>query len=425
MSVQGDKVTQRKRKAPPRRTPAIIEERPRQPFMFGRGHDLTRQEREAIKERIALFGGIALAIVLAVLLGYGWLQDNVITPARVSAENNKPVAIVGSDTIRMGFFKRYEKFEQTQLTSQAQQIQQEITSLQPQAKKNAALLQQLQLQNSSIQQQLGSLAGNALTSLIDNETILQRSSSAGVPVTPKVANAAMTNLVHQAGGKQQMINYINQSGLTYNEFKDQIVAQAVSSKLQTKLAASVSHYQTKVRASHILIPTAKKSLAETVYHKVLAGANFAALARKYSIDTGSAKKGGDLGYFVHGAMVAPFDSAAFSMKVGQIRMVRSQYGWHIIKVTGRERARLTAQEYQQQQQAALQNWLTKEQAQLHVQHLVATANLPNPAGSTTLPSTSSQLPVPTSAPAPVQVPATHKAAKGGTTKTTKSKTSKP
>lgn len=393
--------------------------------MFGRGHNLTRQEREALKERIALFGGIALAIVLALILGYGWLQDNVITPGRVSAENNKPVAIVGKDTIRMGFFKRYEKFEQTQLNAQAQQIQQELTSLQAQPKKNAALIQQLQLQSSSVQQQLGSLSSNALTSLIDNDTILQRSAGAGVPITPKLVKTAMTNLEHQAGGRRQMINYINQSGLTYNEFKDQIVAQAASSKLQTKLAASVSHYQTKVRASHVLIPSNKKALAETIYHKALAGADFAALARKYSIDTGSAKKGGDLGYFTHGAMVAPFDKAAFSMKVGQIRLVKSQYGWHIIKVTGRERAKLTAQEYQQQQQAALQNWLTKEQAQLHVQHLVAPANLPNPAGATTLPSTSNQLPVATSVPAPVQAPVTHKSTGKSSNAKTKSKTGKP
>lgn len=422
MSVQGDKVTPRKRKAPPRRAPAIIEEREQKSFMFGRGHSLTRHEREAIKERIALFGGIVLAIVLAIILGYGWLQDNVITPGRLQAENNKPVAIIGNDTIRMGLFKRYEKFEQTQLTSQQQQITQQITTLQANPKKNAVSIQQLQAQDSAIQQQLGSLASNTLTTLVENDTILQRAASAGIPVTPKLVNSAMAALAQQAGGHQHMIDFINQSGLTYNEFKDQVVAGALRSKLQTKLAASVGHYQTKVRASHILIPTAKKPLAEQLLRQAQAGANFAALARKYSIDTGSAKKGGDLGYFAHGAMLAPFDKAAFAMKVGQIRLVQSQYGWHIIKVTGRKRARLTPAEYQQQQQTALQSWLSTQEAQLHLERLVAPANLPNPAGTqnplTNITQPQPQAPVP----APAQVPpaTTHK-----TGKTSKGSTHKP
>lgn len=413
MSVNGDKVTQRRRKAPPRRTPAIIEQRQREPFMLGRGHNLTRQEREAIKERIALFGGIALAIVLALILGYGWLQDNVITPSRIQAENNKPVAIVGKETIRMGLFKRYEKYEQSQLTSQQQQISQELTTLQANPKKNATLIQQLQVENSTLQQQLGSLSSNALTTLIENYTILQRSASAGVPVTAKLVNTTMANDVHQVGGRQHLIDFINQYGFTYNQFKDQAVADTLRTKLQTKLAASVSHYQTKVRASHILIPATKKPLAEKLYREALAGANFAALARKYSIDTGSAKNGGDLGYFAHGAMVAPFDKAAFSMKVGEIRLVRSQYGWHIIKVTGRERSRLTPTEYQQQQQSVLQNWLTAQEAQLHVERLVAASSLPNPASTQTALTNITQ---PTAAPVvvPTQAPAT------GTHKTTTS-----
>lgn len=422
MSVQGDKVTPRKRKAPPRRAPAIIEERERQPFMFGRGHNLTRHEREAIKERIALFGGIALAIVLAIILGYGWLQDNVITPARLQAENSKPVAIVGKDTIHMGLFKHYEKFEQTQLTAQQQQVAQQLSTLQANPKKNAASISQLQAQDSAIQQQLGSISSNALTALIQNDTMLQRSASAGVPVTPKLVNAAMTGFAQQEGGHQHMIDFINQSGLSYNEFKNQIiVANALQTKLQSKLAASVPHYQTKVRASHILVPTSKKALAVRLYHETLGGANFATLARKYSIDTASAKKGGDLGYFAHGAMVPAFDKAAFAMKVGQIRLIHSQYGWHIIKVTGREHARLTPTEYQQQQQTALQSWYGREEAQLHVERLVAPASLPNPAGAqnslTNITQTQPQAPAP--APAPAPVTGTHKT--GKTTKGTKNK----
>ena len=62
--------------------------------------------------------------------------------------------------------------------------------------------------------------------------------------------------------------------------------------------------------------------------------NFADLAKKYSQDTGSAGLGGDLGFFGKGAMVKPFEDAAFSMKVDEIRgPVESDFGYHIIKLT--------------------------------------------------------------------------------------------
>jgi hypothetical protein len=175
-----------------------------------------------------------------------------------------------------------------------------------------------------------------------------------------------------------------------------------------------------------LIPTKKKALAEKLYHEVLKGANFAELAKKYSTDPGSAKKGGDLGYFPHGQMVAPFDKAAFSMKVGQIRLVKSSYGWHIIKVTGRKPVRLTPTQYQQAQQSAFTQWLAKEQAQLHVQRFVSVNNLPTPvATSNPLSQTQVQPPVPAATavpPAVNSVPSTKpKSAPASKAKTSKKK----
>ena len=77
------------------------------------------------------------------------------------------------------------------------------------------------------------------------------------------------------------------------------------------------------------------SKAQDVLKEVRANpAKFAELAKKYSQDTGSAVQGGDLGYFAKGAMVKPFEDAAFSMKVDEIRgPVESQFGYHIIKLT--------------------------------------------------------------------------------------------
>jgi len=88
------------------------------------------------------------------------------------------------------------------------------------------------------------------------------------------------------------------------------------------------------RASHILVKTkdeAEKLLAEL---KKSPG-SFAELAKKYSQDTGSAANGGDLGWFGKGMMVKPFEDAAFAMKEGQLSgPVQSEFGYHIIKLTG-------------------------------------------------------------------------------------------
>jgi peptidyl-prolyl cis-trans isomerase C len=71
--------------------------------------------------------------------------------------------------------------------------------------------------------------------------------------------------------------------------------------------------------------------------KILAGADFSTLAKAESDDAGSGANGGDLNFFSHGQMVAPFDKAAFALPVGQIsEPVKSQFGYHLIIVDKHE-----------------------------------------------------------------------------------------
>ncbi|HOI50228.1 MAG TPA: peptidylprolyl isomerase, partial [Prolixibacteraceae bacterium] len=78
-----------------------------------------------------------------------------------------------------------------------------------------------------------------------------------------------------------------------------------------------------------------QSLADSLKTVIEKGGDFAALARQYSSDTGSAMNGGDLGWFGRGMMVKPFEEAAFSNKTGQITIANSQFGIHIIQTTRR------------------------------------------------------------------------------------------
>ena len=86
----------------------------------------------------------------------------------------------------------------------------------------------------------------------------------------------------------------------------------------------------KIRCSHILVQ--KQSEALALRDRLKKGESFAKLAQDLSIDKGSGKRGGDLGYFGRGMMVKPFEDAAFKLEKGQIsEPIKTEFGYHIIK----------------------------------------------------------------------------------------------
>ncbi len=126
--------------------------------------------------------------------------------------------------------------------------------------------------------------------------------------------------------------------------------QIPDAELRSYYQQNLATYQLpeKVRATHILLKTEGKSPEESEKIKARAtdlllqarkGADFAELAKKNSEDTVSAANGGDLGSFARGAMVPEFDQAAFTLGVGAISdLVKTQFGYHIIKVLEKQPA---------------------------------------------------------------------------------------
>jgi len=95
-----------------------------------------------------------------------------------------------------------------------------------------------------------------------------------------------------------------------------------------------------VKAQHILVAvnetttdTVAHQRADSIFNAIIAGANFDSLASKYSDDQGSKVQGGDLGYFGYGAMVPEFNEVAFLGAKGDLKTVKTQFGWHVIRVT--------------------------------------------------------------------------------------------
>ncbi|MWL87183.1 MULTISPECIES: SurA N-terminal domain-containing protein [unclassified Cupriavidus] len=126
-------------------------------------------------------------------------------------------------------------------------------------------------------------------------------------------------------------------------------SQAVTpEELKSYYDSNIQRFRTEEqrRASHILIAAPKdgkdadRKAAKEKAEKLLAEVKkhpetFADVAKKNSQDPGSAEKGGDLGFMGHGALVKPFEDAMYALKDGQISdLVETDYGYHIIKLTG-------------------------------------------------------------------------------------------
>jgi peptidyl-prolyl cis-trans isomerase C len=96
-------------------------------------------------------------------------------------------------------------------------------------------------------------------------------------------------------------------------------------------AVSKAGTDQEVRARHILVPTEDE--AKAVLAEIKKGTDFAELAKQKSKDPGAAAEGGDLGYFGKDQMVPEFAEAAFKLNKGDVsEPVKTQFGWHIIKV---------------------------------------------------------------------------------------------
>jgi len=112
----------------------------------------------------------------------------------------------------------------------------------------------------------------------------------------------------------------------------------------------------QVRVSHILVRS--KSEARRILNELKEGGSFEELARKYSIDSITAPKGGDLGYISQGEMIPAFEQAVFALQnKGDISgIIETQFGYHLIKLTGKEKGvKKTPEEIDHEIRARIQN----------------------------------------------------------------------
>lgn len=128
------------------------------------------------------------------------------------------------------------------------------------------------------------------------------------------------------------------------------VPQPTEQQIQQYFTQHQSEYSVpeQAKSRHILISVpasadantdaAAKAKAETVLKQLQAGGSWTELAKKYSDDPGSKDTGGELGFSQRGRMVPAFDTAIFSQKIGDVQIVKSQFGYHVVQVEERTAA---------------------------------------------------------------------------------------
>jgi peptidyl-prolyl cis-trans isomerase C len=178
----------------------------------------------------------------------------------------------------------------------------------------------------------------ALNQLIDVELVVQAARAEGAGIETEELDAQITQIRETQGGgtAEGFDNFLRQNNIaSEQQLREILVRQQLIDKMI--LAHSLLE---QARASHILLQAqdegakqARRPEAEALLQQLQDGsADFASLARQTSEDPGSAESGGDLGWQPRGVFVPEFDEAIFSMQQGEVRLIETQFGWHIIRL---------------------------------------------------------------------------------------------
>ena len=223
-----------------------------------------------------------------------------------------------------------------------------------------------------------------VTYLVQRAQYREEADELGVSVTDKQVDARLNKIIKDVygGSRAKFRKQLKQQGINEPQarelVRDQLLSQEITKKVTSDIKvtdADIKAYYAKNKASygtpetrevrHILVKD--KATANRLYTQIKGGANFAALAKKHSLDPGSKVQGGKL-TITKGQFVAPFENTAFLLPKGSLsRPVKTEYGYHLIEALGDTRPARTIplkdvegtirqQLRQTKQSTALQKW---------------------------------------------------------------------
>jgi peptidyl-prolyl cis-trans isomerase C len=233
----------------------------------------------------------------------------------------------------------------------------------------------------------GQLVMNGLTSLISSKLLYQKAVAGGVKATDLEVQAEMQKIgksfqsdaeMNSALASQNMDRAALESNLRQTLAVAKYVEENVTKKVAVTPEEAAKYYNAHpaefqhpdiVRSSHILIRPAgdtpeqdalAKQRAESVLARVNKGEDFAKLAKENSVDS-SASQGGDIGFNIKANLAPEYADAIFSMPVGSVKLVKTSFGYHIVKVTDKKKeGQSTLDEVKEQLATFLKEQKTQE-----------------------------------------------------------------
>ncbi|MBM4421842.1 MAG: hypothetical protein FJ030_00455 [Chloroflexi bacterium] len=389
--------------------------RPPQPGL-SRKH-LARAEREALMRKWIVGVTIGVAAVVVGLLGYGWLDQNIL-------QLRRPVAKVGSVEINAERFQKSVRYSRYQIIQQYLQVVQ-FAQLSQAFGSDASTIQYYQSQAEQLGAQLNdvdTLGRRALDDLIDEEIIRQEAAARGIIIAPDKVDAAMeeafgyfangtptplptftpaptTSPVPTATGaptetptptleptltptegpsptpfptatpytfegyqtrqSEFLADLKKNTGLTEDDLRRIFELDLLRKELQKSIGADAPRDITLAHTRHILV--ADEALAKDLISQLQNSADFSNLAAQYSTDTSNKDLGGDLGSQPEGFFVTEFNDVAFNAPIGLYpQPVKTTFGYHVIDVLERTTRPLTEDELAQKQSEAFDAWLREK-----------------------------------------------------------------
>lgn len=223
------------------------------------------------------------------------------------------------------------------------------------------MARQMKLSFEKLRQRNSLLFKNALTNLITISLLKDQIQQQNITVDSVAIDQQVSKIAKQYPSQEAFQKALTAQGLTESELRKNLeesislqqVMDGIVKNVPPATDAEILKFYTenpnrfslpeRVRASHILLTVNSGNTAdqkavikkrlEAIRAEIEAGTlSFADAATKYSQDTATASKGGDLGTFTHGQMVKPFEDAAFDTKPGMLSaVVESAFGYHLIK----------------------------------------------------------------------------------------------
>ena len=255
------------------------------------------------------------------------------------------------------------------------------------------------------------LKSTLLKGLVQQSQWEQAGAKMGVTVSDKEVDTRLEALKQQyfKGDDEKFQAQLDKDGLTVQQIRDQLRARMLSDKIYKSVIDKVKVTDADIQAyydnhkaqymqpesrevRHILVK--KKALADELYAKLKNGADFEALAKKYTEDTTSKPDGGKLTAY-KGKTAAPFDKFVFAAKVGELsHPIKTEFGWHVIEVLSdtkpaaaqplaEAKNAISGTLLQERQNAALKKWVRDAESSYDVTYAPGYAPAPTGTGAGT------------------------------------------